>query len=368
MPSRSSRFVVPASEEISALPSSRAVRVRLAGGQLAQLWIPGGLVSAQAVQRLAGEATRKQAQRAQALRSFGERALAQHERLSRTQQRSLQRGVERMLKADAALAQRVGRFELEWEKESSALQASLHKREAHFRQKSLIQPAIALSALPLFALYGRRNLQHNLTLLVLLLIWLLGDEVTDLLSSQTDADAVGESRSAWWLYAAPIANVWAGWWLLHESQHEPMITGMAAEFERLPEELFARRGVAPVQDSLELVPNTLVSRRPGRRHIETYAATVDLAAYVAPGFELDLRGLAEPPALATLSSVSWSAAALRHGPRMESLAARVEAGKLQLTLEVSASRRAGRGVPLIENVCVAWLVKVLDEPSLARSV
>src|SRR5687768_5363111 len=116
MSSRPSRRVRPAPEGISDLPAGRAVRVSLPGGRHAELWVPNGLASARAVQRLAGEATRDQERRARALRQLGATATTDHGRLARAQHRSLQRGLEAILEGDTALSQRFSRLQSDWEK------------------------------------------------------------------------------------------------------------------------------------------------------------------------------------------------------------------------------------------------------------
>ena len=276
------------------------------------------------------------------------------------------------MEGDAALIQRFSRIQGDSEKEEAAMQRALSERARRLELRSLVHPAIALSSLPLFAIYGRHNLQHHLTLLILSMIWLFGDEVTDLLSSQVDSESATNSRSPWWLYISPAANLLAGWWLLHERQHESMITGTATGFERVRRAPRRRDEEAPVRRALELAKAVLapcLSDAPRRgRHYEEYRAVVDLAPYVAKDFQLDLLGLDEPPALAAVSSLSWSAAAEGRDPRVESIAARVELGKLYLTLTASAARRSRRAGALIEDVRATFLVKVLDEASLSRSV
>jgi hypothetical protein len=239
-------------------------------------------------------------------------------------------------------------------------------------QRSLVHPALALSSLPLFAIFGRHNLQHHLTLLILLMIWLFGDEVTDLLSSQNGSESAAHGRSPWWLYVSPAANLLAGWWLLHERQHESLITGTATGFERIRRAPRRRDEEAPMRQALALAKSVLAPCLDdcvrGGRHIEEYVAVVELAPYVAKDFQLDLMGLEEPPALAAVSSLSWSPSAEDRDPRVESIAARVELGKLYVALTVSGARRGRRRGPLIEKVSAAFLVKVLDETSLSRSV
>jgi hypothetical protein len=344
----------------------------LPGGRHAELWVPGGLVSARAVQRLAGEATRDQERRAQALRKLGAKATTDHRRLARAQHRSLRRGQEAILEGDAELSERFSRLQVDWEKDAATLHRTLTERARRLEQRSLVHPALALSSLPLFAIFGRHNLQHHLTLLILLMIWLFGDEVTDLLSSQNDSESATSSRSPWWLYVSPAANLLAGWWLLHERQHESLITGTAAEFERVRRLARRRDEAPPLRQALELAKSVLApclaDRERAGRYSEEYVAVVELAPYVAKDFQLDLLGLEEPPALAAVSSLTWSAAAEHRDPRVDSIAARVELGKLYITLTASASRRARRGGALIEDVRAAFLVKVLDEASLSKSV
>lgn len=191
--------------------------------------------------------------------------------------------------------------------------------------------------------------------------------MTELLSSRGESDSESKRRSPWWLYVAPAANLFAGHWLLHERQHEPLISGVSSGFERTR----ARRGrgeprqnrsLAPVRRALELAPAS------APRHVEEYVAVVDLTAYVAKDFELDLIGLTEPPVVATVASISWASGGKRRDARLESVFARVELGKLYVTLTVSASRRISRAPQLLEHAEVAWIVRVLDEAERSRSI
>jgi hypothetical protein len=320
------------------------VRVTLPGGQRADLWVPGGLVSARAAARLARDATRDLERRARSLRKLGKAVLADHEKLSRAQQQSLERNLSKLLKGDVELSRHLSR------PRRGGSQWDARERIRWLQKKTLVYPAIALSSLPLFSIFGRHNLEHNLTLVVVLAIWLFGDEMTDLLSSQHSQDSA-TNRSALWLYGSPLANLLAGWWLLHERQHEPIVTGAAAEFERV-----------------RLLPRERQLAASGRpaRHFEQYRAVVELPSYVAKDFELDLLGSSESGVQATIGSLTWSRGAQHRRPRVESLAARVELGKLYITLVVSCERQRGGSRDLLEAAQVAWAVQVLDESSLAR--
>jgi hypothetical protein len=262
-----------------------------------------------------------------------------------------------MLAGDERLSERARQFQADWEKDASAQLRLLRKRLARSERRALLQPALLISALPLYALYGRHNLQHNLTLLILLLVWLYGEELTDLLSSQKDA-ADADSRSLGWQVIAPAANVLAGWWLLHEQQHEPFVTGMTGELERLPTH-------ASLPQLAPAAAASSTSALTKRRYHEQYVTVVDLVPFVATGFELDLLGLEDPPVLVTPSSLRWSPAVLRRSPRVDSVTAFVEAGKLHVCLRASAWR-AKHDVALIESVRVSWVVRVLDEATLSR--
>ena len=368
MPERSLPWVEPAFEGASDNAERRVVHVTLPDGQRARLLVPGGLASAQSARKLADEATRNFERHSRALRTLGAAVIDDHAKLARARRRLVTRRAKQLLKGDAKVSARASELERDSDKDWKALEASTSARLLRRQRHAVWHPAVVLSSLPLFAIYGRHNLEHNLTLSLLLLIWLFGDEVTDLLSSRTENSTAEQARSPWWLYLTPVANLVAGWWLLHERQHEPFVSGAASDFERVPEQApeqpfehsarmawaFARAVLAPC----------LGDYRHERRS-QTYVAVVDLTASVAPGFALDLVGLREPPALATISALTWSSAAERHAPRVESLSAVVELGKLTVTVTCSAA-----GGPhthdLIRELRVAWVVQVLDEALLSR--
>lgn len=344
MSSRSSLRSAPAGRAISELPAGRMVRVTLPGGQRAELWVPSGLVSARAATRLARDATRDLERRARSLRKLGKTILVDHEKLSRAQHQSLERNLAKLLKGDLELSRHLSR------PRRDGADVDARERIRWLQKKTLVYPAIALSSLPLFAIFGRHNLDHNLTLVVVLAIWLFGDEMTDLLSSQQSQDSAA-NRSDLWLYGSPILNLLAGFWLLHERQHEPIVTGTAAEFERVEVQRHERHLPAPGRFA---------------RHFEDYRAVVELSSHVAKDFELDLLGSSEPGVQATVGSLTWSRGARHRRPRVEALTARVELGKLYITLRVSAEPDRGTRRDLLQAAQVAWAVQVLDESRLAR--
>jgi hypothetical protein len=371
MASESSLRARAAGRGTSPLPAARVVRVTLPDGQRAKLLIPSGLVSATSVQRLARQATRNLERRAQGLEEWARKLVADHEKLTRAQSKGLRRSLSRISLGDFALDQRVVRLQRDGEKEWSALEADTRDRARRARAKALVYPALLLSSLPLFSIYGRRNLEHNLTLTIALAIWVLGDDLTDLLSSQQSAE-YNAQRSEWWLYVAPALNLLAGWWLLHERQHEPLISGVATKLERAPSPPGVRDDVRSVRRALgrarAVLAPCLGEPTEDARYHEEYRAVVELAPHVAKDFELDLLGLSEPPVLLTLASLRWARGSRRVQPRVESLSGRVELGNLYISLRVSAARRPPREDVLVEDARVAWVVQVLNETSLGRLV
>ncbi len=361
-----------APEDAAGVVSTRRIsRVVLPGGQQARLLVPAGLAPASAVRSFASAAQKSSQRRTALVRALATRVTQNHAQLSRSGVRRLRRQLSAVLKADSGLSQQFSQLQLARQRQLAGQRAVQAERVQLAERRGIWHQAVALSSLPLCAILGRHNLQHHLTLLVSLLLWVFGDEVTDMLSSRNEAESAAANRSPWWLYVSPAANLLTGWWLLHDRQHEPFVSGMARDFQLRHVDSGLRSQGDPLRRVLgaakAVLAPCLQGRTPGR-YFEEYESVVDLSEHVAPEFTLDLLGLQEVPAVVTVASLAWNRSVERRAPRVEGVSARVELGKLYVTLRCSAERRSGRTPASLRGAEVAWLVQVLNETQLSRSL
>jgi hypothetical protein len=342
----------------SATESAPEIVVTRGDGAELEIDLFGGFVSQVELDGLARLAAEANARRARALAR-----LSQH--LTQLEEQT----VERSRSSSAAVLRKIShgddklqkRLEQAKTDHTTARAAAFDKAERAARradERRLWHNATIVSAVPLFTLYGRRNLGNNLTLAALVLAFVLGDKISDFFSGSQEPD----ERSRWWLYISPLANWLAAWWLLGDQQGERFVTGITSDFklvgvqwqERAPDHF--PRLASVLSEALGIRRR----RRRPRKRIERYEATIDLSGYVAPDFVQDLALLSNPPALAALVSVE-------HGPgseraQLEPISAQVRDGKLVLQLRVHAPRRApGAKRGLLRAVQVAWLVDVLRQ-------
>lgn len=202
------------------------------------------------------------------------------------------------------------------------------------RRRDLWDKILLATALPLFAAYGdRRNPlgSSNLTLVFLLIIWLVGDEVVEAVFGSDHAKSPHAlSDTDAWSYLAPIGNVLAAWWLLGDRQHERFVTGVTTV------KLDAR----------------------DRHHVD-----VKLSERIAVDHYADFETFAGVPVVATAGAMRRSSN-VTADPRIEGLKARVREGVLTLSFRVVSST----GLPLPADageVDIAWMVDT-DEPRSAR--
>src|SRR5262249_56031979 len=121
-------------------------------------------------------------------------------------------------------------------KEAEALEARLAQqitinRETvdRLRRRDFWDKVLIATSLPLFAAYGDRRSPfgaNNLTLVLSLLIWLVGDEVVESIFGTDEKSPYLLRDADAWSYIAPIGNVLAAWWLLSDQQHERFITAV----------------------------------------------------------------------------------------------------------------------------------------------
>src|SRR5262249_14323104 len=95
-------------------------------------------------------------------------------------------------------------------------------------RRSLWDQIVIVSAFLLFAAYGQPGQPfgaNNVTLALSLLIWLVGDEIVDLLFGPEQASPYPLRDTDAWSYIAPAGSLLAGWWLLGDQQHERFVAG-----------------------------------------------------------------------------------------------------------------------------------------------
>jgi hypothetical protein len=200
------------------------------------------------------------------------------------------------------------------------------------RRRGFWDAILLATSLPLFASYGDRRSPfgtNNLTLVFLLLIWLVGDEVVEAVFGSgngkspyaiPDADA--------WSYLAPIGNILAAWWLLSDRQHERFITGV-----------------------------TTIKLDDRERH----RVLVGLRDQIGADYFEDFKTFAGVPAVATIGAIRLSSEGLAVNPRIEELRSRVREGELTLSFKVvpgSGSLSSNLG-----EVDIAWIVDTDKPPS-----
>jgi hypothetical protein len=225
----------------------------------------------------------------------------------------------------------------------STILGRLHRR-------SLIDDLLVASGAQLLAAFGQRRnpfAPNNLTVALLLLVWLVGDDIVDALSGGRRRSGPFARDADLWAYVAPLANLVLGWLLLRNQQHERFATGFADAFEVA----VAARAAGPGR-----------ALRPGQL-LFVYRQQIDLAPFVAPGHVEDFVTFADVPAVATITSVE-PAPGLAPGaaPEVVGLSAAVDRGTL--TIEVTAAVTGPIGeldaeyeiAPPLQSLRVAWIV------------
>jgi len=251
----------------------------------------------------------------------------------------------RIVAADIKLDERISKARDEFR---ARLDKQLKSDDENIRRlcrRDLWDKILIATALPLFAAYGRRGDlfdSNNLTLVASLLVFLIGDEVVEaIFGSDRPSSAFAVQDADIWSYLAPVANIAASWWLLDDQQHQRFITGIT-EVQLVKVRAHATHG----------------------RIMYHYRAEIDLKRQVAPDHVADFETFADVPAVATVQSIEWSGRARPLRPRVERLAAKVEAGTLKLTFFVVPERPYKRRPYPIDlgAVRIAWMVDT-DQPT-----
>lgn len=235
-------------------------------------------------------------------------------------------------------------------KASAEYQARVRKQMAveretvrRLRRRECWDKALLVTSLLLFSAYGEKGRpfgSNNLALTLGTLIWLVGDEVVEKIFGTGEQQSPYPLRDAdVWSYIAPFGNLLAGWWLFDDLQHERFVSGLTP----VPVERFRARA------------------EPGLVHYR-FRARVNLSTVVAPGLIEDFVGFRHVPAVATVASLEWTAAAAAAGARISDLQASVQGPWLFVTVRASASDAIDPATPLLKTLDVAWMLDTQRPP------
>jgi hypothetical protein len=210
------------------------------------------------------------------------------------------------------------------------------------RRRDVWDKILLASSLPLFAAYGQRSSpfgSNNLTLTLLLLIFLAGDSVVEALfgSERKSKYAVADADA--WSYLAPIANVLGAWWLLSDRQHRRFVTGITT----------VRLEKKPLRDENGV-------------RFYRYRAAVPLRDRIGADHFGDFETFAGVPAVATIGRVRFTPDAQNLNPRVEPLEAKVVEGELKLTVRVTPQLLPSLPPTELGEIDVAWMVDT-DKPA-----
>jgi hypothetical protein len=209
------------------------------------------------------------------------------------------------------------------------------------RRRDFWDKILLASSLPLFAAYGQRGSPfgtNNLTLTLLLLIFLAGDSVVEALfgSEQKSKYAVADADA--WSYLAPIGNVLGAWWLLGDRQHQRFVTGVTT----------VRLEKKPLRDENGVF-------------VYRYRAAVALRERIAKDHFEDFETFKGVPAVATIGRIRFTPDGQNLNPRVEPLEAKVVRGELRLTVRVVPQLLPSLVPTELGEIDVAWMVDT-DKP------
>lgn len=207
-------------------------------------------------------------------------------------------------------------------------------------QRSMWDWIVIVSALPLFAAYGQRGRpfgENNVALALSLLIWLVGDEVMDLVFGSEKASPYPLRDTDAWSYLAPIGNVLAGWWLLSDRQHERFIASRVA-----------------------IAPDVFTQTAGATEFAYRCTFKIGLSPFVAVEHFPDFVTFKEVPVVATISSIPRNTAGSL--VQVRRLNANVLGGELTISIDAVAPNPAGLGaeVPRLDPIEVAWIIDTQD--------
>jgi hypothetical protein len=292
-----------------------------------------------AIQRRSLLRAEAQQENAVAVRELAQRVRTDVKRFTRRQIR-----MDRRLELQSRVGDRVNqrRFEkaaVQFRREHHKQELDAHRALQRLERRGLWDGITVASSAPVFAAYGHRSnpfAEANVTLLISALVWLLGDEITDVLAdTPRPANEVMRDRDMW-SYIAPVGNVLTAWWLFADRQHERFVSGFANRFIEVR---------IPRRD------------RPERRILQT---TIDLSEFVAADHFEDFRAFAGV-AVATSPVGTWQDEMRALGADNIRVSAFVELGVMTIVVSVASSTKS-LPLTLLPQPTVAWLIDV-QEPS-----
>jgi len=342
------------------LRGARTLNGILPNGQTIWLRVDPPLAPAGALRRLAdiadhGARGRRAGTRAHsvAIQRLAQRLVDDAEKLTQSRldrtERLRDRIVTRYQQADRRLAKAAAAYRRRVAEEIHLERETVRR----MRRRELWDKILIATSLPLFAAYGQRGNPfgvNNLTLLISLLIWLVGDELADTLFRSPKESPYPLRDADIWSYIAPAGNLLAGWWLMDGRQHERFVVGFTSEFAR----------EYPVQTSTGHL-----------RHV--YVAEVPMSKVVAPIHFDDFQTFKDVPAAATIRTATLN----DPNAAIESVTATVNEvtpglvtrGKPGILLLKVAVVAPDPGVPsppsVVDRLEVAWMVDTQD-PELSK--
>jgi hypothetical protein len=339
------------------LGGGRQLTAILPNGRTLWLGLDEPIASAAVVDDVARQAEQSARQRAR-------RALTDSrsiQRLARSLGSEIERSEKERLARVEAFRRRIVAGDRTLDEKLSKAREELHSRldnqlktddenVRRFRRRGFWDTVLIATGLPLFALYGNRDNpfgSHNLTLVLSLLIFLMGDEVVEAVFGSDRASSRYAMQDAdAWSYLAPVANVLAGWWLLGDRQHTRFVTGISTvPLERVHVDRLAPGG--PRYD---------------------YTADVDLRPHLAPDHVPDFETFVGVPAVAALRAQRPPTHGYPIRVRIDTPAARVERGALKLSLTARVPAWKKRPYPtILGEVDIAWMVDT-RKPTSSPSV
>lgn len=348
----------------------------LPGGGSIWLTVRPTLASAQEFDRLVETMHRADIQHARSLdsnaasaRKIARRVMQGAIRVRRSRHSEYRKLRRQILNGDAKVERRIDDLSTRVARESQAERKTLSRLLRSCGRRDLLNHLVLVSAAVLMAAYGQRNdplAENNLVIAISLVVWLVGDGVSDVLSGKRSMNSGPIRGSDIWSYTAPFANLLTGWWLLNEQQHHRFITGTTQGKVVLPggEGVFT----AEVMDLSGTLPSNAAnseSRNPDGNHRaigqrDTYTAKVDLSPRIAPEHLSDFRSFNNVSVVATIQS--FKGPDPQHTPTIELLSAEITDGFwLSITVEVSSTRCGtptdrGDVTPILKRLAVSWAV------------
>lgn len=349
-------------------PGARPLVAMLPSGRSIWLTVRPTLIPVAELNRFAESLHRADARHARALASSADsaRQLAREVKrnvtsIGRSRSRQYWKLRSRILRGDGKLDRRIDVLSTRVAHQAQADRKKEDTLLRSHRRRDLQNQLVVVSAIVLMAAYGQRNdplAENNLVIAIALVLWLVGDEISDLFSGKRSIHN-GPIRGAdIWSYTAPFANLLTGWWLLSDQQHHRFITGTTQGNVVLP----GKKGIFEAT----MVPLKLPGSRAsgGKRHAnerrETYEARVDISSRIAPEHLPDFRNLKDISAVASIQS--FKVKRRRERPKIGRLSSEVIDGSwLLLKVDVSATRpgtltKRDDLPPILKQLSVNWAV------------